>query len=387
MFFFTAAMQISNVAQGWLVFDIAHSSTALGIVTSMWSFTVLFCSPFGGVVADRLDKRLLISITWGGSAAIFAALAFLIVIDRIEVWHLAVAAALHGLLFSVNIPARFALISQIITDVGLTKALALVALTFNLNGVLFSLLGGWLIDLAGADGAYALVAVLYAMAAGLVGLLSFPKDETSRGGDTNMLADLTAGIKAVQTNRTMVWLMLLALVAVVLGQTFVVLLPKLAAETLNLSASGLGSLMAMIALGSLIGNAVLAGLKADPHLGRWMFILGIVSGASLLALAWANTFYLALMVLFLAGVAGGPFFTINQTLVQRLAPPQARGRILSLYMLTWGVMPVGTLLCSFLADLVGIWLPMTLGGALLIATMLLVARLQPKLLKLPEGQL
>ncbi len=384
MFCFTAAMQIANVAQGWLVFKITGSSVALGVVTSLWSIVMLVASPFGGVIADRMDRKMLISVTWGASAAIFGMLAFLILTDRIQVWHMAVAAALHGLVFSVNIPARFVLISQMVSDLNLARAFALVALTFSLNGVLFALLGGGLIDLVGAKGAYAAVALLYALSAGVITQVPSAKgaDRAKHGG--NVLAELAAGIRVIRRSRTITVLISLALAAVVLGQTFQVLLPKLAAETLRVPASGLGLLMAMMALGSFVGNGVVANLKSEAPLGRWMFALGIMSGVSLVMLAFSRGIFFALAALFLTGLAGGPFFTISQTLVQRLSPVEMRGRVLSLWMLTWGAMPVGTIAFSALGDKIGLWFPMTLGGVSLILVMLVVLLSYPALLKVSE---
>ena len=176
-------------------------------------------------------------------------------------------------------------------------------------------------------------------------------------------------------------LMVLGLAAVVLGQTYQVLLPKFAAETLRVPASGLGLLMAVIALGSFVGHGVVVNFKPGAPLGRWMFVLGIMSGVSLIALAWTRGIYLALGALFLTGLTGGPFFTINQTLVQRLSPVEIRGRVLSLWMLTWSAMPLGTLGFSALGDRIGLWFPMTLGGASLALVMLVVFLGYPALLR------
>ncbi len=385
MFCFTAAMQIANVAQGWLVFEITGSSVALGVVTSLWSVVMLVASPFGGVIADRMDRKMLIAVTWGASAAIFGLLAFLIFTDNIQVWHMALAAALHGLVFSVNIPARFVLISQMVSDLGLTRALALVALVFNLNGVLFALLGGGIIDLVGADGAYAAVALLYGLSAGVITLVPAAKGVDGAKRNWNVLAELATGVRAIRASRTIMVLTGLALAAVVLGQTYQVLLPKFAAETLGVPASGLGLLMAMMALGSFVGNGVVANFRPGAPLGRWMFVLGIMSGVSLIALGLVRGMYFALGALFLTGLAGGPFFTINQTLVQRLSPVEVRGRVLSLWMLTWGAMPLGIMGFSALGDQIGLWFPMVLGGASLVLVMVAVLFAYPALLRVAEG--
>ncbi|MBI2873021.1 MAG: MFS transporter [Chloroflexi bacterium] len=383
IFCFTAAVQMQTMGQGWLVFHITGSNVALGVVTSMWSVALFLFSPVAGVVADRLDRRLVLKLTWGGSGMVFAVISLLILLGRVEVWHLAVAAALNGVFFSFNLPARFALISQMVSEGSLVGAIALNSLAFNLNGILFPLLGGGLIDLVGPAGVYVLVSVLYLIAVAVVGLVPAQEGARARRRRT-LVADMVAGVRVVRAHPVLIWLMALGLAAVVLGQSYTVLLPDLAAGTLHVPASGLGLLMAMLGLGGLVGNLAVANLGPRAPMGRLMLLLGGASGVALLALAGTWSIYPALVVLFVLGFTGMPLFTINQTLVQRIAPPEVRGRVLSLYMLTWGAMPLGLMVAATLADSVGLFLPLVLGGAAMVIVMLLVARSCPALLRLTE---
>lgn len=379
---FTAAVQMEVVALGWLVYDITRSNLALGVVSAMWNITLFIFSPLAGAIADRVDRRRLVMATWGVVAINYAVLTLLILTGAIEIWHLVVASLLNGMLFAFNIPARVALISQLVGDTRLMGAMALISVAFNLTGILVPLAGGAIVDLVGAGGAYLAMTVLYVIVIVLVGYLPLPQMPVRSGRDS-VLGDLVAGLRFVRRERMVGWLLFLAVVVVVLGQSYLVLLPGFAADTLKVPASGLGLLFSMVALGALAGNLLVAQRGGRPGLGRWMFLLGATTGLGLIGLALARSLYPALAVLFLLGVTGPPFTTINQTLIQLLAAPELRGRVQSLYMLTWASMPLGTMPLAALADRIGAKLPLLFAGAATILLMALVAAFQRRLLRLP----
>lgn len=381
--FFTAAVQTQLVAQGWLVFHLTGSSLALGVVTSLVSLSLLVCSPLAGVVADRFDRRRMTILTWGGTAAVFAVVAVLIFTDHIRLWHLGAAALLNGVLLAFSIPARFAFLTQLVGEAELLGAMALGGVIFYFSGIVFPLVGGALIDLVGIDVAYLLIALFYLLAAGVMGLIPsylIPPGE----GRGRVLGDLAAGIRFIVGHPALPWLLFLALAAVVLGQSYGVLLPQFAADTLGVPALGLGLLFSLIGLGALMGNLLVAGL-ASRRLGRWMLLLGAMAGAALVGLALTRTLYPALGALFLLGLVGLPFFTLAEALVQLLTPPAMRGRVAGLYMLSWAAMPVGSLPLAALADAVGVAVPLACAGGAMLAIMVLVAWRRPALLRLPQG--
>ncbi len=381
--FFTAAVQTQVVAQGWLVFHLTGSSLALGVVTSMLSLSLLVCSPLAGVVADRFDRRRMTMLTWGGAAAVFVVVAVLIFTDHIRLWHLGAAALLNGVFLAFSIPARFAFLTQLVGEAELLGAMALGGVIFYFSGIVFPLVGGALIDLVGIDVAYLLIALFYLLAVGVIGLIpSYPMPPGE--GRRRILGDLAAGIRFIAGHRALPWLLFLALAAVVLGQSYSVLLPQFAATTLGLPALGLGLLFSLIGLGALMGNLLVAGLDSRRRLGRWLLLLGATAGAALVGLALTRTLYPALGALFLLGLVGLPFFTLAEALVQLLSPPALRGRVSGLYMLSWAAMPLGSLPLAALADAVGVAVPLACAGGALLAIMVLVAWRRPALLRLPS---
>jgi len=372
MLFFTGGMQMQIVAQGWLVYHISGSGLALGIVTSMWSVSAIVFSPIGGVVADRMERRRLLILTWGAAAAIFAVLTILIMADLIQVWHLALGAFLHGALFSFNIPARFAFLAQLVGNSHLMSATALISVIFNFTGAISPLIGGGLIDLLGPSAAYLIVALLYLLTAGVTILLP-PSETRNTASRPGVLPELIAGIRYILKDFSLRWLWVLGLVTVVLGQPYFILLPGFAAATLGLPAFGLGLLFSTVAVGALVGNLMVASLQGTTRLWQCMLLLGAASGVSLMWLALTQSLYPALAALFILGVSGLPFFTLNQTEVQLRTAPEMRGRVLSLFTLTWAAMPLGAIPVSSAADKVGFSIPILFCGGAILAIMVVAA--------------
>ncbi len=373
---FTGAIQIQGTAQGWLVYHLTGSSLAIGVVQSLSSLMILLLSPLGGVLADRFEKKQIIIISWVGAGLIFGALSVLIFTHQIQMWHLFVGSVLSGLVFSFNITARFGLISQLVRDNLLKNAMATVALTFNLNGLVFPLIGGVLIDVAGVGAAYASMTVLFFLAVLMATRVS-TLGVLHRTERTSILRDFAVGVGYVKAQPALLALLCVAFASVWLGQPYTVLLPQLAEETLHAPASGLGLLFAMIGLGGIVGNVLLASLNTDVRLGRLVLAMTAGAGICLLGLALAKSMLAGAVVLFGLGLLGMPAFTICESLLQRHTPPEMRGRIMSLYMVGWGLYPIGMLVSSALADYFGLWLPLTIDGIGMVIVSVVILRFFP----------
>lgn len=372
---------MGGTAQGWLVNDLTGSSLALGTVQSLFSIMILFFSPLGGVLADRVEKKLIVLFTWVATAGIFGVLALLIVRGHIEMWHLFAASTLQGLVFSFNITSRFGLISQLVRDGLLKNATSMVALTFNINGLLFPLLGGAVIDLIGVGWAYVVITLLYVASAAMV--TRVPRQGVlPRQARSSLMKDFVIGFRFLKGQPVLLGLTCLALSSVALGQPYLVLLPKMATETFHVEASGLGLLISMAGLGGIAGNLILAGLASGVRLGRLAIAMALASGLGLIILALIGNMLLGVIVLALIGLTSLPAFTIIESLLQRHTPPEMRGRVMSLYMMVWGLFPVGVLLSSALADAVGLWLPLVIDGVGMAAVALIAMRVFPGLLTL-----
>jgi MFS family permease len=217
----------------------------------------------------------------------------------------------------------------------------------------------------GAQAVYLGIAVLYAGAIIVLGRL--PRDDIIDRGSTSVWRDLREGVRYLKLRPMIPPLLVIVIVRVILGWSYRTLMPVYATETLQLGARGLGLLSAAPGFGSLIGSLTLASLGDFRGKGKILLIGGCVMGLSLVGFSNARHFALAFLCLFLVGAAQRSVIISSQTLVQTYTEDAYRGRIMAMYMMTIGFMPLGTLPAGAMADAWGVPVALTLQGGLMAA--------------------
>ncbi len=360
------AIMMQMVARGWLVVELTDSTFLLGLVWSMWGFSVLIFSPIGGVLADRMDKRNLLILTQGGVGAITVVIAVLIQFDMIEFWHLMAGSFLSGVIFSFMMPARQAFIADLVGDRELMNAIALSTSAMNLMCVAAPAIGGVLVELIDVSGVYWVIVGFYFFVIASL-LMIKPRGATvPEGGREGMLRELAGGISHVWERRALVSLLIFAFLSVFLGWNYVAFMPAIAQDVLKTGASGFGILMAASGIGALIGSLGVASLGDFRWKGALMTGALIAFSITLIVFGFVRDYYVAIGLITLVGLTSFAFMTVNNTLVQILAAPPMRGRVVSLLMMTWGFQSFGVLPFGFLADQYSIGFAIALGGAMLL---------------------
>ena len=376
------AIMMQMVARGWLVVELTDSTFLLSLVWSMWGFSVLIFSPLGGVVADRMDKRNLLILTQAGVGAITAVIAVLIHLDLIEFWHLLAGSFLSGVIFSFMMPARQAFIADLVGDRELMNAIALSTSAMNLMRVAAPAIGGVLVELIDVSGVYWIIVSLYIFV--LASLLMIKPRGAVLATDRRegMFQELVGGFRHVWERRALVSLLVFAFLSVFLGWNYVAFMPAIAADVLKTGPSGFGVLMAASGVGALIGSLGVASLGDYRWKGALMTGALIAFAFALIAFAFVSDYQIAIGLIGVVGLTSFAFMTVNNTLIQILAAPHMRGRIVSLLMMTWGFQSFGVLPFGFLADQVSIGFAIGLGGALLLLGTLAVLVFSRTMLKL-----
>lgn len=360
------AIMMQMVARGWLVVELTDSTFLLGLVWSMWGFSVLIFSPIGGVLADRMDKRNLIILTQAGVGAITVVIAVLIQFDLIELWHLMAGSFLSGIIFSFMMPARQAFIADLVGDRELMNAIALSTSAMNLMRVAAPAIGGVLVELIDVSGVYWVIVGFYFFVIASL-LMIKPRGTTvPEGGREGMLRELVGGLNHVWERRALVSLLIFAFLAVFLGWNYLAFMPAIAQDVLKTGASGFGILMAASGIGALIGSLGVASLGDFRWKGALMTGALVILAIILIVFGFVRDYYVAIGLITLVGLTSFAFMTVNNTLLQVLAAPPMRGRVVSLMMMTWGFQSFGVLPFGFLADQVSIGFAIGLGGALLL---------------------
>jgi MFS family permease len=363
-----AGTWMQNVALAWLVLELSGSPIAVGAL-AFWRFVPF--TIFGlaaGVLADRFDSRKLVMATQASAMLVSIALAVVTLTDTATLPLVYALAALGGATLAFDAPGRQSLTFQMVGRDSLPNAVALNAGLFNGSRVVGPAIAGLVIAAAGTGicfviNAFSFLAVLVALAS-LRGeeLYAVAKDPSAR-----FLAGMRRALDFALHDPQLRAVLGVVTVVSTVGFNFHVLVPLLAADTVEVGPEGFGFLSASFGLGALVGALVTASFRG----ASWrMFAAGAAGfGVTALALAPVQDATLAGILLFAVGVSFTLFTANANALVQLGAPDELRGRLIGIYLFAFvGLAPIGGLLAGWLADLGGTQLAFAVAGVTSLAT-------------------
>lgn len=352
----TALSQIAEwmneVARGWLVFQLTHSPFQLGLLGFIQGITRILFSPVAGFLVDRIDRRVLASITQLVPAANTLGVGVLISTGAIEMWHLYILSCVGGLSGAVNMPARQVLVYDVVGGNQLTNAIALNSVIANLSRIVAPAVGGLFIGITGIASSYYAQSLFFGLAT-VATLLLRPATD-SQVVRRPMWQGIREGIAYVRGDRTVLRLVLLNAIPSLIIYPYVGMMPVFADEVLGVGSAGLGVLLAGVGFGSIPGGLIVAGMTGAPHKGRTMAIATLVYMSMVALFALSSTFVLSFVILVGAGIGWSMMVTLNQTLLQLNVADAYRGRVLSLYSMAGGFMPFGSLTMGAAAGRFGV---------------------------------
>jgi len=363
---------MDGVVQGWLVYELTGSAVALGWVSASRSITLLLFSLYGGVLSDRFPKRsVLIWVRWVRLAA-HLAIAVLVSLGAIRVWHLALRSLLSGLLLALIMPAERSIVPELVDRRTLLNAMALTSIATGLMGMLAAWAAGIAIDALGAGAVYYAIVAFHFLTLLVVARLPTVWPERPPAG--SIWSDQADAARYVWRQPALLALLGLALATVVLGRSYETLLPKFASGQLGLAASGLGLLVATRQLGSLVSSVAVALLGRFQSTGKLLLTAGAISGAALILFGNVHLLGWVIALLALAGAGNTVCLVTTQALLQVNAEQRLLGRVMSLQIMMSGLAPLGTLPASYLADRAGVPIAVSVQGAALLAVFGLVGQ-------------
>jgi MFS family permease len=373
----TIAFQMGQIASGYLVYSLTGSATVLGLMGLAWSVPLLLFSLVGGVVADRVPRRNLVLASQCiiGSAALLTAV--LVVTGWVQVWHLFVLGLVQGTVFSFNMPARQAFIAELVGKDDLMNAIALQNAAMNLSSIVGPALAGYLIALPaiGVGGVYVLMGGANVLV--FLTLIGLPAGASRGARGRPGLDELTAGLRFIAGSRALRTLLLMAVIPMFLGMPYMTLLPVFALSVLQAGSEGLGLLSGANGIGALAGSLLVAAWGNAPRKALLQLSIGIIYGLALVAFALAGSLPLAMLALLLVGLAASAYRSLNNTLIMSYTPTELHGRVMSVYLMTFALMPLSSVPAGALADSIGPQLTVGGAGLLLAASILTIVRLHP----------
>ena len=341
---------MQTVAQGWVVYEITNSKFLLGLLGFVGALPTTLFSLFGGVVADRLEKRRLVVTTQMLFAINALVLATLVLTGRVEFWHIAVIAMLNGLITAIDAPARQAMVRDLVGEQFVTVGVAMNSAAFNTARILGPAIAGKLIEVVNAGWCFFVNAVSYV--AIIFALLRIPAAPVQSHADRlSMWSELKEGLAYVYHDGLLRSLVLLDCALSIFAMSYTTLMPVFARDVLQVGKQGLGNLFSATGFGALMGALILARVAGTVPRGRVLITAatGLCMGLLLFALSRSYLFSLGCMVL-IGGSAVSTLGSIN-ALLQSLSPEHLRGRTMSLHVFAlMGLAPFGSLLMGWMAS-------------------------------------
>lgn len=367
---FFLAMGGQSIIRPWLAFELTGNKVDLGIVSFAMAIPMLILSPFGGVLADRMERRRLILLAQAFAMASEMLILALLLAGRLEFWHLVVTSGMMGCALPLIMPARSAIVVNIVGKRGLGPAMALNMAGVNVTRVLGPAMTGFLIPEIQAAGVYILNLSLYAIGLLMMATVQrLPPDPQTH--PTSVMQNLFEGFRYVGAHRLVLVLLLFGLVPMFLAMPFQTLLVVFSEEVWHVGPRGLGILHASAGIGAVVGSFWMAARSSEAGRLR-MMMLSVVLFGTLLALFCASPWFgPAVALVFLANIFASTFSTLNNVAIQLVIPDSVRGRISSFLMMSVSVPLLGNLPVAAVAEEVGA--PLAVGGASVLAVLAAVA--------------
>ena len=370
-------MQMQMLARGYLVYDLTGSASLLGIVSAGSAVPMLVLALFGGAIADRMDRKRLIQI----GQIVVGLLALLVGLAILKGWvqwyHLLIASMIQGAIWSFMMPARQAIIPQIVGPARIGNAMALNAAGMSTMTLLAPAIAGGLYALAGPANVYFIITGLSLLAMVITTLIS-PPEQSVATRKRDMLRDIGAGLTYIKGNQMVLVLLVMGLATTLLASPFRMLLPVFVVDLYHRGPDSMGLLVAIMGGGSLAGSLTIAAM-GNWRRGMLLIAGAFASGVALLLIAAFPFYYAAAAIMLLTGLGDSGRRTINMGLIMEVVDDEYRGRVMSVFMMNFGLMPLGVLPAGLIADVLGAQTAMAILGGLLILVAAAVLLTQKRL--------
>jgi MFS family permease len=335
----------------------------LGLVGLARAVPGLAFGLFGGVVADRADRRRLLIITQTSASIVAAVLAVLTITDRINIVEVVLISALNSIIFSFDAPTRQAMVPRLVSDKQLMSAIGLNSAAFNGATLIGPLVGGVLIIPFGVGGLMMINAITYLAIVGAL-LLMRPQPAVESTRNLSMLESIREGLSFIKSDPILRWVIALSIATAMLTRPYIQLLPA-EAQFLGVGALELSWLLAASGAGALAGALATASLGSWQRRGALLIGAALAHGTLLILFGAQHTVLGAMVFVGLTSLAVMVFLGMANTLMQTRTPDALRGRVMSVHtMVFMGFMPLGQMVLGSVGTLIGINNAFLVGGVI-----------------------
>ena len=382
-------MQMQQVARALLAWELTESFAASGAIALSFGLPMLLFALVGGSLADRMEKRNLTLMTQASTGLLSLLTAVMVATDTITFEILFIIGLVQGTFFAFGMPARMPLMAEVVGPSNVMSAIAMSNAAMNFTRLFGPAIAGVLVAVSGIAMAYFVMAGLYVFSTAL--LLMVPtglsavaraQREAAGGGAAgpmgrsrpqgSMLKEIGGGLHYVWTTPRLRLLIGMMFIITLFAMPYVILLAGYVQEDLGRSKADFGWLQSISGFGALFASLAVATLTDFNRKPLVQWITGVASGVGMLLLAWPLGLGYAgvIVAVIVLGAATTGYQTLNNTMVMGESDPEYYGRVMSINMLTFSVMPLMSAPLGVLADVITAEATFALMGGVIIVIML-----------------
>ena len=362
--------QMLNFSQFWIMRELTESPLYLGYVGLANAVPAIVLNIFGGVLADKLDRKKLISITQTVNGALILILSGLTFAGVIQAWHVIALAFLAGAINAFDQPARQALYPSLIDRSVMMNAVALNSAIWTGTRIIAPAIAGIIIYLTNTGTSFLISALGFFTMAAIVLSLSIPKDQSdiSQSPKKN---DLFEGIRFIWKNNIFLILICITFFNSFFGMSYIPMMPVFGVDILEVDADKLGILMGLSGVGALMATMIIGRTGNFKQKGLLIIVGSLLFGISITVFAFTSmqygNYYVALALLFIVGASSSTYMISIMSSLQMLVPNHMRGRVMGFYGITWSIMYLGGMYVGSLARYIeedgnGVPIAVAIGG-------------------------
>lgn len=379
------AMNMQIIARGWLVFELTDSPMNLAWVTMSFMVPTVLFSLYGGVLADRMRKKRVIIWAQALNCAATVIMAVIIFAEQVTFWDFIWFGFFNGTVLALSMPARQAFVPELIPDRLLFAAMGLNTTGWNLARIIGPAIAGLLIALiAGGDKTstfgvgvvYVVIAALYFISA-VTMLMIDQSGKVKQEGKASALSDMQEGLAYVIRHPPVFGLIVLSIIPFLFGIPLNTLLPAFNEEILGGGPDDLGFLVSAMGAGAILGSLMMATMGNLRNKAKWLIVSCIAWGALTSAIGMSVVPWIVFTLIAVLGWMSSWNMSLNRGMLQMQVDDQMRGRIMSIDMMSHGLMPLGVFPISWIAEQYDVGTALVVSGAAFVVLTLICVMFVP----------
>ena len=349
----TGHQMLFQFTLGWLMFQLTGDEGWLGYLGLAIALPALALNLVGGVLADRLEPKVLVAAAQSLSATVVVGLATLVLLDRVEPWHILLTAFIAGIGQAFDQPSRASIFPRLVEREHIVNAVAMESVVWNGVRVLAPALAGMVIARLSIETSMLISAGSFYVLAAVMSLLRLRERPPARG---RVMQQIGESFRYVGNHPIFLFIMLMTFCNSLFGISYIFLMPSLAEKWLLVGAERVGWLLGAAGAGAIVGNWIIGSLRPNSPRGLIILLGAMLYGICLMLFAlaaWQGYYWASMGILFIGGVNFSLYLVGGLSTLQELVPDGIRGRVMGLYGATWSLGPLGMAQAGFVARYLG----------------------------------